>query len=51
MSGLIHIKTVNQTTGTATVSLTGATANTPYLVTMNNLKTANNAKNPRFRLT
>ena len=51
MAGLIHINTVNQTTGAATVALTGATANTPYLVTMTNLKTANNVKNPRFRLT
>ncbi len=50
-SKLVHINTVNQTSATATVTLTGATDNSIHLVTINNLKTTSDSKNPRLRLT
>ena len=48
---LTHIQTVNQTSATAAVSVTGISDNSVHLLTINNLKTSNDSKNPRFRLT
>lgn len=48
---LIQVATATHTTGQATVSLTGIDDNSVYVCVFYNLKTTNDAKNMRFRVT
>jgi hypothetical protein len=48
---IIQLQSKEITTATSTVSLIGIDDSSTHIVTFNNLKTSNNTKNPRFRVT